>query len=158
MISSGTNLLNSHAWEWFNLYYFNADPALPQGVPTDWTQYGQGVYGTVFFSPTPNTTITLNFDCIALPINLTSDSDPEAIPYPWTDAVPFFAAFYALLSAQSPARNTDADKMFARYQLFKDRARQFSNPSVETYQYPQSGPPPRNLPFDPTMQAAKAGQ
>ena len=51
---------------------------------------------------------------------------PEAIPYLWTDAVPFFAAYYALLSAQAGQRQGDADRMFARYQEFTNRARRFS--------------------------------
>jgi len=75
---------------------------------------------------------------VCLPITLVSDGTAEAIPYPWTDAVPYFAAYLALLSAQSPARTADADRMMQRYELFMGRARQFSNPDVLRTEYLQS--------------------
>jgi hypothetical protein len=149
MISSTVSgLLNTHAWEWFNLYYLNANPAQGLADPTDWCQYAPGTYGYILLRPAPASTVTLLFDCVCLPIPLVDDSTSEAIPYPWTDAVPFFAAFYALLSAQSPARNAEADKMFQRYELFAGRARQYSNPDVEGYQFAKAGPPIRNIPID----------
>ena len=75
------------------------------------------------------------------PIALVDDTTPEAIPYLWTDAVPFFAAYFALLSAQAGARQAEADRMFARYQEFTNRARRFATPSVLPFIYPQSGNP-----------------
>jgi hypothetical protein len=78
---------------------------------------------------------------VCFPITLASDSDPEAIPYLWTDAVPYFAAYLALLSAQSQARQADAERMFSRYSEFLNRARRFATPSVLSGIYPQNPSP-----------------
>jgi hypothetical protein len=82
----------------------------------------------------------MNVDCVCYPAALTTDTDPEAIPYPYTDSVPYYAAYLAYLSSQ---RAADADRMWQQYQLFSSRARQISNGSVNPGQYPQSGSPVR---------------
>ena len=62
----------------------------------------------------------------------------EAIPYLWTDAVPFFGAYYALLSAQTGQRSGEAARMYEAYETFMERARKSANPSVNRYLYQQS--------------------
>ena len=44
---------------------------------------------------------------------MATDADPEVLPYFWTDAVPFYAAYYALLSAQTGQRMADDFHVFA---------------------------------------------
>lgn len=151
IVVSGANMLNPWPFEYFNRYFLSPPPA--NGPPTDWTQYGQGVNGTLYINPTPAIaqTYTLNLDTVMLPIVLVDDTTIEAIPYPWTDAVAYYAAYLALLSAQTGARQADAQRMFERYTEFVNRARRFSNPSVLNFQYPQSGvvlpiPPAGNMP------------
>ena len=139
-IASGQTLMTPRGWEWFNTYHLN-NPVPQQGTPDVWSQYGQGVTGTVYIDPVPDGAYTLNLDCVCYPIALVDDTTPEAIPYLWTDAVPFFAAYFALLSAQAGARQAEADRMFARYQEFTNRARRFATPSVLPFIYPQSGNP-----------------
>jgi hypothetical protein len=127
-------------WEWFQLYKMNT--AVPSsGPPQVWSQYGQGATGSFYLDPVPDDVYALTCDCVCLPINLASDSDPEAIPPLWQDAVAYFAAYLALLSAQSEQRQSDADRMFQRYTEFVDRARKFSTPSVNKYLYPQNQDP-----------------
>jgi hypothetical protein len=128
-------------------------------LPTRWSQYGQGAAspgapnassatGSFWLDPIPDQPYALIADCACYPINLVSDSDVEAIPYQWTDAVPFFAAYYALMSSQTGARQADADRMMKQYEMFKTRARQQANPSLGRGMYEQTGD---------VIQAAKVG-
>jgi hypothetical protein len=143
--------LRPRSFEWFSLYELNN--AAPQpGPPKIWSQFGQGASGnetsagatssgpggTVYLSPVPDSAYTLMLDCVCYPIPLTADVEGEAIPYLWTDAVPYFAAYLALLSAQSAQRQGDANRMFERYTEFMNRARRFSTPDVLPGQYPQN--------------------
>lgn len=137
-VTGGKAILNAWPWEWFNQYY-NTAINLANGPPTDWAQYGQGVGGSIYLSPTPDAVYALTIDTVCYPIPLTDDTTVEAIPYPWTDCVPYFAAYLALLSAQMGARYADAIQQFKMYEEFKQRARMYSTPTVLPYQYEQSG-------------------
>ena len=43
----------------------------------------------------------MEWDCFCLPKDLNDDDDYEAIPKPWTDAVPYFAAHLCYLGLQN---------------------------------------------------------
>jgi hypothetical protein len=73
-----------------------------------------------------------------------NDTTAEAIPYLWTDAVPYFAAYLALLSSQTGARTADADKMMQRYTEFVERAKRAATGDVLPWQY-QGQPVPGGL-------------
>jgi hypothetical protein len=139
-VASGQRWIAPRAWPWFDLYYMN-NPVPQNGLPKNWAQYAQGVNGSFYLDPPPDNIYQLNCDCVCYPINLASDTTVEAIPYLWTDAVPFFAAYYALLSSQTSARQADAERLFGHYQTFVGRARQFANPSVNRFLYEQAGDP-----------------
>jgi hypothetical protein len=137
--ASGQLWMRPRPFEWYSLYELNL--AVPtEGPPVMWAQYGQGVAGTIYVSPVPDQAYTMVLDMVCYPIPLVDDTTVEAIPYMWTDAVPFFAAFYALMSAQSTARDADADKMLQRYQLFVQRARNAATPAVLSGIYDQQPP------------------
>jgi hypothetical protein len=151
-VGIGQKWIAPRSWEWFDLYHLD-NPVPVNGPPAVWAQYGQGssgggeitgggtgnlAPGSFYLDPPPDAVYTLNCDCVCYPNALAADSDFEAIPYLWTDAVPFFAAWYALLSAQTSARTADAERMFNYYQTFLERARRFSNPSVNRGIYQQS--------------------
>ena len=133
----GANYLRNHSFQWFNQYYLML-PVPNSTVPNNWAQYGQGVSGSIYVYPIPDAGYTLNLDCVCYPIPLVDDTTVEAIPYPWTDCVPFFAAFYAYMSAQ---RQADADLFYKRYQEYVGRARSMSNSSVLQQNYSQSQDP-----------------
>jgi hypothetical protein len=148
-VGTGQVWVRPRSFEWFSLYELN-NPVPPTGQPSRWAQYGQGSEpnlsvsgGTIYISPVPDTNYTLVLDCICYPIALALDTDPEAIPYLWTDAVPYFAAYLALLSAQSSARGNDAARMMQLYTEFCNRARRFSTPGVLPGLYPQQPSPVR---------------
>lgn len=163
-VGDGQAYVTPRAWEWFDQYCMN-DP-VPFGsdnqgarYPQVWSQYGQGgaapaggvgAYqsGSFYLNPIPDSVYTLYCDCVCYPITLVDDTTPEAIPYPFTDAVPFFAAWYCLLSTQLNARRADAEAYYGYYKEFLARARQLSNPTVLGWQYEQGQDP---------AQAGKAG-
>lgn len=148
-IGTGSLMVAPRAWEWFER--FGLGQAAPsQGTPADWAQYGQGSAGTntgstasgsFYINPVPDLPYVLFCDAVCYPIALTSDADPELIPFLWTDAVPYFAAYLALMSAQTSTRTAEAQKMFQLYQVFVNRARRAANPAVDTWIYEQADDP-----------------
>ena len=152
VVGNGQLWLTPRPWPWFTLY--NRNNAAPQpGPPKEWAQYGQGAApsgiantqisgGSFYISPLPDDIYTLNCNTICYPQALALDTDVEALPYYWTDAVPFFAAYFALMSAQTNARMADAAQMYkGHYNEFMSRARNQSNPSVNSWIYSQAGDP-----------------
>lgn len=147
--TAGMQWIEPRPWQWFAFYYLN-NPVPDSGAPTDWAQYGQGSAGTstgsgasgsFYLNPLPDIVYSLTCDCVCYPQVLVDDTTVEAIPFLWTDAVPYFAAYLALLSSQTDARMAQAERMFGYYQTFVQRARQFSNPSVERHIYEQETDP-----------------
>lgn len=149
---NGQLWMTPRTWPWFSLYNLNS--AVPQqGPPREWAQFGQGAGpsgvtntsingGTIYISSAPDDVYQINVDSVCYPIPLTDDTTVEAIPYLWTDAVPFFAAYFALMSAQTNARMADAAQMYkGHYQEFMDRARKQANPDVNRWMYQGSGDP-----------------
>jgi hypothetical protein len=55
----------------------------------------------------------MEIDCSCMPFPLQSDNDPEAIPLPWSDAVPYMSAFFCLMQQQ---RMQDAAAMLQLFQ------------------------------------------
>jgi hypothetical protein len=149
-VGTGKQWMRPRPWPWFQLYKMN-NPVPFQGAPQVWSQYGQGAAppglggsstgGSLYIDPPPDIAYTLTLDCVCYPIPLANDSTAEAIPYLWTDAVPFYAAWYALLSAQTSTRRADAEAYYGYYQQFVQRARQAANPGVDGYGYRQSPDP-----------------
>jgi len=87
-------------------------------VPTMWTQYAQGNAGSLYFYPLPSQAYQCEWDCLAIPSDLTDDRSYEALPQPWQDAVPFYAAYLAYLELQNPNM---AMGMLAQFDNFKLR-------------------------------------
>lgn len=163
-IGSGSLWLTPKPWEWFEFYELNNAAPNP-GPPRLWSQFGQGAApsgvanttingGSFYVSPLPDGVYTLLPNAICYPQPLANDTDVEALPYYWTDAVPFFAAYFALMSAQTNARMADAANMYkGHYGEFMDRARKQSNPSVNRWMYSQAGDPAQG----PKMGISKGG-
>ena len=139
-VASGQAWLHPRPFPYFQTYYLN-NPVPQQGMTKQYSQFGQGAGGSLYVNPVPDQAYTLNLDCVCYPIALVDDTTAEAIPYPWTDCVPYYAAFLALMSAQ---RTGDADHMWQQFQTFMQRARQMANPSVNPMQAAQSGNPTRS--------------
>lgn len=80
--------------------------------PGWWAQYGEGPAGKVYLAPIPTSKLPVEFDFTCVPLPLLNDKDPEPIPYPWTDAVPYWAAVTCLMQQQ---RKEDAQAMAATF-------------------------------------------
>ena len=100
-------------------------------VPSVCAQLGQGTNASIYMYPVPSAAYQLEFDCFCLPMDMEDDQTPEALPGPWTDCVPYFAAHLAYLEMQNlNAANyyfTLFEKMADNYSSFA-RPRKTSNP------------------------------
>lgn len=81
--------------------------------PGFYAQYGFGVTGSIYLAPIPTIQQPMDVDCSCLPFPLQTDNDAEAIPQPWTDSVPYMAAFFCLMQQQ---RQQDAQGMLQLFQ------------------------------------------
>ncbi len=134
-VGSGQQMLHSRPFPWFNSFVLGT--AVPQaGEPSVWSQFGQGSTGSIFVNLLSGP-FTLSLDVCAYPIPLVDDSTGEALPYQFTDAVPFLAAYYALL----PVDAERAKLIFAEYQKFGGRGRNQATPSVLPSSFAQAPDP-----------------
>jgi len=90
-----------------------------QYVPTFGAQLGRGTGGSLYLYPPPSQAYQMEWDCCCLPSDLNVDQDVEALPDPWTDAVPYFAAHLAFLELQ----NLNTARMYN--DLFDERVKRF---------------------------------
>jgi hypothetical protein len=155
-VGNGSSRLRVRNWEWFESYELN-NAVQTAGSPQVWSQYGQGEQGSFYISPVPDDIYPLTCDCVCLPIDLVDDTTTEAIPSLWRDAVCYYAAYLALLSAQDAQRQSDAQRMFAYYSDFVERARKFATPKVNAYLYPQNADPTVINKLGVTPKAGAAG-
>jgi hypothetical protein len=96
-------------------------------VPRVAAQYGQGENGSIYIYPVPNSNYIMEWDCICDVNPLVDDTTFEAIPAPWTIAVPYYAATKALEAAGDLDR---AEKMFQRFERYMKRARAQTSPGT----------------------------
>lgn len=68
------------------------------GRPAVWTRYGQG---TVYVSPVPDQSYTSEWDTVVVPADLSALTDAETIYFPYSEAIPFYAAYMAKYKEQS---------------------------------------------------------
>lgn len=80
--------------------------------PGWWAQYGNGPLGMIYLAPIPTMRQAMEVDLTCIPLPLLTDNDPEPIPYPWCDAVAYWAAVLCLLQQQ---RRQDAQAMAALF-------------------------------------------
>lgn len=76
--------------------------------PGWWAQYGEGPAAAIYLAPIPSISAPMEVDLTLIPAPLLTDDDDEPIPYPWVDAVSYWAACLALLQQQ---RSQDAQAM-----------------------------------------------
>ncbi len=136
-VGTGATRVTAREWEWFNNFVLSsARPSI--SPPTHWAQYGQGTLGSLFLNYLDGP-YTLNLDTVCFPSPLIVDTDADVIPYYWTDSVPYYAAYLALLPREGMEQK--ADHMLQLYKASVQRARQFATPSVLPGQYSQATDP-----------------
>jgi hypothetical protein len=113
-------------WIWNDLQALVRSYPVVSGQPAIWAQYAQGEIGSVYLRPVPTNSLPMDWDCICTPIDLVDDTTPEAIPYPWTDAVPYFSAYLALMNARRPE---EAKNVYGIFEQTMRRSREQSEPT-----------------------------
>jgi hypothetical protein len=76
--------------------------------PGWYAQYGLGPLGALYLAPIPSFAMPMEVDLTCTPLPLVTDKDVDPIPYPWSDAVAYWAATLCLLQQQ---RAQDAQAM-----------------------------------------------
>jgi hypothetical protein len=93
-----------------------------QYAPFFCAQFGRGTGGSFYMYPQPSQAYQLEWDCQCLPADLVDDTSPEAIPDPFTDAVPWLMAYYAMTELQNMNAamffKTQFDEWISRYQKY----------------------------------------
>lgn len=117
----GANMYTCRYYDWSYFQgYFRSYPNLT-GNPACWTRY-QNRGNTVFLRPIPAAAYPMQWDCQCTVVPLVDDTTPEAIPYAFTDAIPYFAANLAFLQTQ---RKDDAKAMYEQYLNYTRLARKY---------------------------------
>jgi hypothetical protein len=93
--------LPQYSWSFYQSLIRQYVASQYQYVPTFCSQFGQGVNGTLFMYPPPSQAFQMEWDCQCLPQDMIDDQSVEALPAPWDDAVPFYAAFLAFAEMQN---------------------------------------------------------
>lgn len=96
------------------------------GQPAMFAQFGQGEAGSVYIQPEPTQALPMEWNCVCTPVDLVDDSTPEAIPFPWTSAVAYYAAYLAFMNARRPIEAKNAKDI---YDDNMKRARAVSEPT-----------------------------
>lgn len=124
--------LEDRNWDWFNFYWLGI--AAPYSAPPrSWSPFSVGLGGSFYVGPKPTGVFTLQVDGLWDVVDLVSDATPDALPFPWTDAVQFYATFLAFTDAQRPR---DADASLSLYENFSKRARGGVTPLRDQRTYP----------------------
>ena len=101
-------------------------------VPVFCSQLGQGSGGNFFVYPWPSQTYQWEFDLFCLPQDLVTNGSVDAIPSPWDDVVPFYAAHLGLLDMQEYNR---ANYMLDLYDKMLQRKSNYARPGRLTNPY-----------------------
>jgi hypothetical protein len=128
----GNRRLEMRSWEWFDTYWLSR-VAPVAGPPQITSRLQPGLTGTLWFAPAPDDVYPISLDTVAYPSPLVFDADPEALPVPWTDAVPFYSAYLCCLSLRD-AEGTGL--MWNEYQKFETRGTQLTTPTRFPRSYP----------------------
>ncbi len=119
-------VLRNYPWTAFQAYLRSVN-IVSQNYPSVWSQYAQGVNGSLYLFPIPALASQMEWDCYCTTADLVDDSSVDLVPYPWTEAVPFYACYYAYQNAQ---RRDDAQAMLAEYKRYVIEGRVGSTPSI----------------------------
>lgn len=99
--------LRQMSWSYFQGYLGYYGRTL-QGYPAAWCNYNQAVN----MSPYPSSIYPMQWDTCCSVVDLLDDTTPEAVPYPFTDAVKYYASYLALMSSQRAADAANMMKLF----------------------------------------------
>lgn len=82
-----------------------------QSRPVAWSRQGTSI-GNVFIGPIPDQTYSSEWDIAYLPVDLVDGSSVDELVYPFTDPVPFYAAYQAKFKEQSYGESAVFEQQF----------------------------------------------
>jgi len=127
--SYGSNLYTCIYNDWLSYQAFARQYPYVSGNPWYWTRF-ENTTNSVYLRPIPSQAFPMQWTCTCSVLPLTTDSSPEPIPYSYTDAIPYFAAYLAMMSSQ---RMPDAQNMLQIYNMFASTGRaNFQTPIIES--------------------------
>jgi hypothetical protein len=107
-------MLDRKIWSEFQAY-FRVYANSQINFPAIWSSYGQGQKGSFYLFPVPSQQLAMDCDAFCSVVNLVDDTTPEAIPDPWTDAVPYYSSYLAFRNSQRQQDAVGAAGMLADY-------------------------------------------
>ena len=110
-------------WNWDDLQARVRAYPIVSGQPAMFAQFGQGENGSVYIQPVPTQALPMEWNCVCTPIDLVDDATAEAIPFPWVNCVPYYAAYLAFMNGRRPI---EAQNMLKLYDDNMKRARTVS--------------------------------
>lgn len=84
---------------------------LYRNVPICWARYGPN---SIYIAPAPSMVFAMEADCARYSTTLVNDTDPDDLPYPYTDPVPYYAAYKAKLNER---QNDEAAEFLDAFQM-----------------------------------------
>lgn len=104
-------MLSRRIWSEFQAY-FRVYANSQVNFPAVWSSYGQGQAGSFYLFPVPSQVLSMDVDTWCSVIPLVDDTTVEAIPHPWTEAIPYYAEYLAFDNSQ---RKADSDRALGDY-------------------------------------------
>jgi hypothetical protein len=93
--------------------YCRAYSVLNTSYPSVWSVYNDGPYGEIWFFPIPSQAGEIELDVSARPSALNTDSDFDAIPESFQEAIKFKAASLAFMSSARYSQAQMMEDLFA---------------------------------------------
>lgn len=127
--SYGSNLYTLIYKDWMWYQAFARQYPNVSGNPSYWTRF-ENKQNAIYLRYIPSQAFPMQWTTVCSVVNLTDDTTAEAIPYSYTDAIPYFAAYLAMMSSQ---RKEDAQNMLQIYNMFAATGRaNFQSPIIES--------------------------
>ena len=93
--------------------YCRAYSVLNTSYPSVWSVFNDGPFGEIWLFPVPSQAGEIELDVSAAPSALNSDSDPDAIPEGFREAIKYKAASLAFMSSARYAQSQVMEDQFA---------------------------------------------
>ena len=93
--------LNYMPWDDFQAYARSYN-YIVSSYPLVWATDGDGVNANVWLWPVPSQALEMEWQCCCTPAPLVTDSDYDAIPHPFQNAVKYYACYLSYLGTQRP--------------------------------------------------------
>ena len=87
-----------------------------RGLPEAFCRYGPA---SVIFAPSPSIAYSTEWDCCVFSPPMIAASDTDPLPYPWTQPIPYYAAYLAKLNE---GQGDEAAEFFRQYREQIDTA------------------------------------